>query len=513
MATLHALMVGLQEIFVLKLFLMMCGVTLVGLLMGAAPGLTATMAVALLIPITFPLSTTYALVLTGTIYMSAIYGGSFSAILLNTPGTPSSIATCFDGYPMAKRGEGQRAIFIASFSSAYGGLFGVIFLLLLAVPLSVIALKFGPPEYFWLAVLGMTVIAALSTGNIVKGFIGGAIGILISTIGIAPVGGSMRFTMGIANLNAGVALIPALIGFFCIPPVLDMIVHREEEIHLLKTSKVQPRLLLETFKEVMKKQVDLIRASFIGLFIGMLPGAGGSVANLVAYEEAQRVSKHPEKFGTGIPEGVIASETANNAVVGGSLIPLLTLGVPGSPPAAVMYGALLMHGVQPGPQLFTGNSQAVFTFIVGLFVATLLMLPIGIPLAGGMTKLVSRLSIKVLAPFIIFLTIIGSYSVRNNILDVYIMLTLGVLGYVLKKLGFEPGPITLGLILGPIAETGLIQSLLIGRTLPYSWMILFKYPLSWVLIILSITSLFWPLFRKIFSKKASNSQQSPDPEV
>jgi len=266
--------------------------------------------------------------------------------------------------------------------------------------------------------------------------------------------------------------------------------------------------LLETFKEVMKKQVDLIRASFIGLFIGMLPGAGGSVANLVAYEEAQRASKHPEKFGTGIPEGIIASETANNAVVGGSLIPLLTLGVPGSPPAAVMYGALLMHGVQPGPQLFTGNSQAVFTFIVGLFVATLLMLPIGIALAGGMTKLVSRLSIRVLAPFIIFLTIIGSYSVRNNILDVYIMLTLGVLGYVLKKLGFEPGPITLGLILGPIAETGLIQSLLIGRTLPYSWMILFKYPLSWVLIILSITSLFWPLFRKIFSKKASNSQQS-----
>jgi len=507
---LHALMVGLQQVFALKLFLMVCGVILVGLLMGAAPGLTATMAVAILIPITFPLSPTYALVLTGAIYMSAIYGGSFSAILLNTPGTPSSIATCFDGHPMAKRGEGQRAILIASFSSVYGGIFGTIFLLLLAVPLSLVALKFGPPEYFWLAVLGMTVIAALSTGNIVKGFIGGVIGILISTIGIAPVGGSIRFTMGISNLNAGVALIPALIGFFCIPEVIDMVVQHEEEIHLLEMPKAQPGLFLRTFKEVMKKQADLIKASFIGLIIGMLPGAGGSIANLVAYEEAKRGSKHPEKFGTGIPEGIIASETSNNAVVGGALIPLLTLGVPGSPPAAVMYGALLMHGIRPGPELFASNSQAVFTFIVGLFVATILMLPMGIALGGGMTKLVSKLSIKVLAPFIIFLTIIGSYSIRNSIIDVYIMLTLGVLGYVLKKLGFEPGPITLGLILGPIGETGLIQSLLIGETLPHSWMILFKYPLSWVLIILSMISLFWPLLRRIFSKKSSSSQQSPE---
>ena len=491
---LHAVLVGLKEVASVKIILLMIVGVTAGLSIGALPGLTATMAVALLVPMTFPLSPTEGLILLGALYMSAIYGGSFSAILVNTPGTPSSIGTAFDGYPMAKRGEGQRAVLISTFASAYGGIIGVIFLLLLAPPLASVSIRFGPPEYFWLAIFGITIISSLATKNVIKGFIGGAIGILISTIGIAPVGGDVRFTMGISQLQSGIGLIPALIGLFCIPEAIDMVTHREKKFNLL-TPKGQPGIVLRTFKEVIKRQVALIRASLIGAFVGILPGAGGSIANLVSYSEAKRVAKHPEKFGTGIPEGIIATEAANNAVVGGGMIPLLTLGIPGAPPDAVLYGALLIHGLRPGPELFTGHSQVVFTFIVALFVATLLMIPVGITIGSGLSKLVNKLPIKVLVPFIIFLTIVGAYSIRNNILDVYVMLVLGILGYVLKRFGFHPGPITLGLILGPIGETGFVQALLVGETLPNRWMIFFEHPLSWLLIVLSIASLSWPLFR------------------
>lgn len=492
---LHTLLVALQQSVSLKMILIMSGGIVAGLSIGALPGLTATMAVALLVPVTFPLNPTEGLILLGALYMAAIYGGSFSAILVNTPGTPSSIGTTFDGYPMAKKGEGQRAVLISTFASAYGGIIGVIFLLLLSPLLASVSLKFGPPEYFWLAVFGITIISSLASKNVVKGFIGGVIGILISTIGIAPVGGDVRFTMGFSQLQSGIGLIPALIGLFCIPEVIDMVVRRRETFNLIPV-KSQPGIILKTLKEVMKQQVALIRASLIGAFVGILPGAGGSIANLVSYNEALRAAKHPEKFGTGIPEGIIATEAANNAVVGGGMIPLLTLGIPGAPPDAVLYGALLIHGLRPGAELFTGHSQIVFTFIVALFVATLLMIPIGITMGSILSKLVSKMPIKFLAPLIIFLTIIGSYSIRNNVLDVYVMLVIGVLGYVLKKFGFHPGPITLGLILGPIGETGLVQALLIGETLPNKWMILFEYPLSWLLIILSIASLSWPLFGK-----------------
>ena len=504
---LHALSIGFAEVFSLKIVLLMIVAIFFGLSIGAMPGLTATMAVALLVPITFPLNPSEGLVLLGALYMSAIYGGSFSAILVNTPGTPSSIGTTFDGYPMAKRGEGQRAVLISTFSSAYGGIIGIIFLLFLAPPLARVAIKFGPPEYFWLAVFGITIISSLASGNVLKGFIGGIIGILIATIGIAPVGGDIRFTLGISQLQSGIGLIPALIGLFCIPEVLEMVTHRKNKFEYLSPES-RPGVIFQTFKDVIKRQVDLIRASIIGVFVGILPGAGGSIANLVSYNEAKRASKHPEKFGTGITEGVIATEAANNAVVGGGMIPLLTLGVPGAPPDAVLYGALLIHGLRPGPELFTQHSQIVFTYIVGLFVATLLMVPAGIILGSFLSKGIGRLPIKFLAPSIIFLTLIGSYAVRNNIVDVYAMLILGVLGFILKKYGFHPGPITLGLILGPIGETGFVQSLLIGSTLPNRWLIFFKYPLSWVLIIASLISFSWPFIRKRLEKNINNREDS-----
>jgi putative tricarboxylic transport membrane protein len=496
---LEALSVAFRELFSIKIILMIIAGLFGGLMTGALPGLTATMAVALLVPFTFAMSPTDGLILLGAIYMACIYGGSFSAILVNTPGTPSSIGTTFDGYPMALRGEGERAILVATYASVYGGIIGVIFLFFLSPPLASVALQFGPPEYFWMAVFGITIISSLASKNIIKGFIGGAIGLLISTIGIAPIGGDVRFTAGFPQLQGGVELIVALIGFFCIPEAMTMIGQRTKKFHLAE-AKRQPRILLRTLQEVMKKQGNLLRSSIIGTIVGILPGAGGSVANLVAYNEAIRASKTPEKFGTGYIDGIIATESSNNAVVGGGMIPLVTLGIPGAPPDAVLYGVLLLHGLRPGPELFTTHSQIIYTFILSLFIATILMLPVGVICGKALHRTVVRLPIRYLAPLIIFLTVIGSYSIRNNIMDVFIMLVLGVLGYILKRLGFHPGPITLGLILGPIGEMGFVQALLMGAVLPNRWMIFFDRPLSWVLIIMSAVSLCWPLIAKRLAK-------------
>jgi putative tricarboxylic transport membrane protein len=495
----HALSGAFQEIFTIKILLMIIAGLFGGLITGALPGLTATMAVALLVPFTFAMSPTEGLIILGAIYMACIYGGSFSAILVNTPGTPSSIGTTFDGYPMAKKGEGERAILIATFASVYGGLFGVFFLLFLAPPLASVALKFGPPEYFWMAVFGITIISSLASKNVVKGFIGGTIGALISTIGIAPIGGDVRFTGGFPELQGGIELIVALIGFFCIPEAMTMISQRTKKFHLAEAKRLKG-IFIRTLKEVLKKQGNLLRSSIVGTIVGILPGAGGSVANLVAYNEAVRASKTPEKFGTGIADGIIATESSNNAVVGGGIIPLVTLGIPGAPPDAVLYGVLLIHGLRPGPELFSVHSQIIFTFIISLFIATILMLPVGVICGRILHRTVVRLPIAFLAPLIIFLTIIGSYSIRNNITDVFIMLTLGILGYVFKRLGFHPGPITLGLILGPIGEMGFVQSLLMGEVLPNRWIIFFDRPLSWVLIVLSGISLCWPLIARKLAK-------------
>jgi putative tricarboxylic transport membrane protein len=495
-----AILASFSHIFTLKVILMMIAGLFGGLITGALPGLTATMAVALLVPFTFSMDPTEGLIVLGAVYMACIYGGSFSAILVNTPGTPSSIGTTFDGFPMAKKGEGERAILIATFASAYGGIIGVFFLLFLSPLLASVAVKFGPPEYFWMAVFGITIISSLASKNVLRGFIGGAIGLLISTIGIAPIGGDVRFTAGYPQLQGGIQLIVALIGFFCIPEALTMIVNRTQKFHLTE-AKHQHSILFKTFKEVMKKQGNLLRSSLVGAIVGILPGAGGSVANLVSYNEAVRVSKHPERFGTGIADGIIATESANNAVVGGGMIPLVTLGIPGAPPDAVLYGVLLLYGLRPGPELFTTHSHVVYTFIMSLFVATLLMVPVGTTTGRLLHRTVVRLPIRFLAPIIFFLTIIGSYSIRNDILDVFIMLTLGIIGYVLKRLDFHPGPLTLGLILGPIGEMGFVQALLIGRALPNKWMIFFNSPLSWVLIIMSVLSLGWPLFMKRITKR------------
>jgi len=491
------------------LLFILTGVT-VGVMVGALPGLTATMAIALLLPFTFSMSSIQSLAFLGAIFSGAIYGGCFSAILINTPGTPAAIATTFDGYPMAVKGKAEEAITVATIGSVVGGIIGVMFLLFLTPLLAKISLKFGPPEYFWMAIFGLTIIGSISSKSILKGLLGGLFGLLISTIGISPIAGDIRFIFGQNILCSGLELIPVLLGFFCIPEVLSMAEQREKTYSLTTLFKKQKNSLFPVVKKLFMMPGLIIRSSLIGVIVGIIPAAGGNIAGMVSYNEAKRASKYPEKFGTGVMEGVAASETANNAEVAGSLIPLLSLGIPGSAPAAVLLGALLMQGLRPGLDLFTTQSAITYTFIFSLFISNIMMLPVG--LYGGklISKIVSITPIYLLAPLVTFLSIIGSYALRNNMLDVYIMLLCGFIGYLGIKMGFHAGPIVLGLILGPICEQGLVQSILIGqatiRTGP-AWIILFTRPISIVLIILSVISVSWPFlakYAKYFLKRRAN---------
>src|SRR6056297_792773 len=483
-------------IFTVKNMLFMLFGVSAGMIAGALPGLTATMSVALIVPFTFTMDPISGMATLGAIYCGAIFGGAFSAILVNTPGTPSSIGTTFDGYPMAQQGKGEEAIFTATFASAGGGLIGTFILIFLSVPLARVALKFGPPEYFWITVFGLTIIASLASKNILKGLAGGAFGLLISMIGIAPIGGDVRFTMGMPAFQGGVQLISILIGFFCIPEMLRIAGNlRKQKMQAVNVEK-QTGVLKRSFLNVFAKPMNFIRSSIIGAFVGILPGAGGNIANLVAYNEAQRASDDPDSFGTGNPQGVVATEAANNATVEGGIVPLLTLGIPGAPPDAIIYGALMLQGLNPGPELFQGgNAKITYAFMLSFFVANLMMFVIGI--LGGRTihKIVVSVGHRYLVPSIIFMTILGSYAIRNNIMDVVVMLVGGFIGYLFKELNFHPGPVVLGLILGPIAEKGLVRGYLMGQALPVPWMIFFTRPISIILIAFTLFSAIWPFIK------------------
>lgn len=379
---------ALSAISPFNLLLGLLGVA-AGTIIGSIPGLTATMAVAVLVPLTFAMSPDSALILMGAIYTGAIYGGAYAAILLNTPGTPSAIATTFDGYPMAKRGNGDLAVSIACLSSVVGGLVGAFALLFLAPPLAEAALSFGPVEYFWFAIFGLSLISALSNGDFLKGMIGACFGLLIAMIGISETSAEVRYTFGSSTLIGGIEIVSALIGLYCIPVLIDLVAIPDR--HLKVSEETRGFRLHESIQALLKNKVNVLRSSVIGTLVGALPGAGGSIAGLVAYSEARRTNKDEPKYGTGNPGGIIATESANNATVGGGFIPTLVLGIPGTPPDAVILGALLVQGVRTGPTLFTESSSIVYTFIFGLLLATVLMLPVGLIIGRTAYKRLSKL--------------------------------------------------------------------------------------------------------------------------
>lgn len=464
-----------------------------GTIIGSIPGLTATMAVAVLVPITFSMEPASALILLGAIYTGAIYGGAYAAILLNTPGTPSAIATTFDGYPMAKRGDGDLAVALACFASVFGGLVGAMALLFLAPPLSEVALAFGPGEYFWLSIFGLSLIAALSNGNLMKGLAGGAFGLILSTVGVAEISADIRLTFGSQTLISGFGVVGALIGLYCIPVLIDLVAVPDR--HLKIEDDVKSVRIGEAAAIAMKSKVNLIRSSIIGTLVGILPGAGGSVAGLVAYSEAKRNASPDQKFGEGEPDGIIATESANNATVGGGFIPTLVLGIPGTPPDAVILGALLVQGVRTGPTLFQSGSDSIaYTFIYGLLIATILMLPVGLLIGRYAYKSIVTIPKAVLVPTVGFMTIIGTFAIHNSISDVGIMIGLGIFGWIVGRFGFSASPIVLGLILGPIAEQGFVQSWIIGSATNDLIGMFFGRPISQAIVAFTLLSLFYPLF-------------------
>lgn len=477
-----------------NLILALAGVA-AGTIIGSIPGLTATMAVAVLVPITFSMSPDSALILMGAIYTGAIYGGAYAAILLNTPGTPSAIATTFDGYPMARRGDGDLAVSIACLSSVVGGLVGALALLLLAPPLAEAALAFGPVEYFWLAIFGLSLIAALSTGDFLKGVIAACFGLLLSMIGISETSAEVRFTFGSQTLLGGIEIVSALIGLYCIPVLIDLVATPAR--HLEAPEKGRGFRLPEAFGKMMVNKFNVLRSSVIGTLVGALPGAGGSIAGLVAYSEARRQGKGEEKFGEGNPGGIVATESANNATVGGGFIPTLVLGIPGTPPDAVILGALLVQGVRTGPTLFADGANIVYTFIFGLFLATVLMLPVGLLIGRFAYGAIVRAPKSALVPVVAFMTVIGTFAIRNSISDIAIMVILGIIGWVATKRGFSVSPIVLGLILGRIAEQGFVQGWTIGDAVGDLWGQFFGRPLSMVIIAMTLVSFIYPFLPQI----------------
>jgi len=486
------------------LFSLMFGV-IGGIIIGALPGFSSVMGVALLIPVTFGMSPVAGITMLAAVYSASTYGGSISAILIHTPGTSSSVATCIDGYQMTLKGEGLKAISVSTVSSVFGGLVGAIALLLISPPLSRISLRFSAPEYFLLAIFGLTIISGLSAETVFKGLASAVFGLLLGTIGVDIMTGINRFSFGFTTLEGGVPIVPPMIGLFSLSEVLIQIekLKIDKEKNIIQKHLGSMFLRLKEFKEILPTASI---SSIIGLIVGILPGAGADIAAWVSYDQAKKFSKTPEKFGTGYAGGVAASEAANNAAACGALIPLLTLGIPGSVTTAVLYGGLLIHGMRPGYQMFTKYADVSYAIIIGIIVANILMGIFGLLIAKYAAK-ISSLPTGMLAPYIVVLSVVGTYAATSNLFDVFLMIFFGLVGYFIRKANYSDAGIILGLILGPLAEAGFRQSIVMskGNMLGYY----FGRPICVILMILITLSVLTPMALSYLKKARDSKSNSP----
>ena len=477
-------------------FLILCGGTIGGLILGATPGLSPTMAVALLIPFTFRMDPTASLILLGAVYTATVAGGAVSAILVNIPGAPANIATVMDGHPMANQGRATEALHYCFISSFVGGVLGVLLLIFFTPVLAEFALNFGPAELFWVAILGVTVIGSLGSGSVVKGLFAGAFGLWISMIGYSPVLGVERFVFS-EHLGGGINIIAALIGLFAIPQVLGMM-ETAKRGGKAEMFDMENHSVLASIKYNLSRVKALVIGSVTGIIVGIIPGAGGQIAGLIAYDQTKKLSRNSDEFGKGQPDGVIAAESANNSMVGPSLVPLLTLSVPGSPTAAVLLGGLLINGLFPGPDLFTIHAEVTWTFIDSLLVAQLLMLLFGLYISRY-SRFVTRIPKFYMAAAVTILAVVGTYSVQNSLSDVIVMLTLGTAMYFATKVGFSPAPVVLGIILGPIAEDNFLQGMLIGESMDGVGPYFFTGTINMALIAFCVVSVGYSIYSELRS--------------
>lgn len=483
-------------------FMLLLGGTIGGLILGATPGLSPTMAVALLIPFTFQLEATQGLILLGAAYTATVAGGAVSAILLRIPGAPANIATALDGHEMARQGRGTEALHVSFLASGIGGIVGVLLLIFLTPILAQWALAFGPSHLFWMAILGVTVIGSLDSRSFVKGLLSGCLGLWLSMIGYDDIQGAQRFIFH-DSLTGGVNIITALIGIFAIPQVIEMLAKGRVE-HKVTSVQVESQSLFSSLKLLGRNVKALSIGTVVGSIIGLIPGVGGQIAGLLAYDQTRKFSKDKDSFGKGNPAGVIAAESANNAMVGPSLVPLLTLSIPGSPTAAVLLGGLLIHGIFPGSDLFDNYPEVAWTFINSMLIGQVLMVIFGIWVARHAAR-VAHVPPPIMAAAVMVLALFGSYSVQQSMGDVYVMLVLGLSMYLLEKVGFSAAPLVLGLILGPIAEANFIQGSMIANATDGPMVYFMSGTLNLFLVVLVIASIAY----SFISTRSANKTGAP----
>lgn len=495
------LMSGFANVFMPFNLLMAVFGTTVGIVVGALPGLSGSTGIILLLPLVYRLDASAALILLCGLFCGSMYGGSIAAILLNTPGTPSATATLLDGYPMNQKGEAGRALGISTVSSFIGGLISSICLALIAPQLAKVALSFTSPDFFSLSLFGLAIMASTNK-SVIKGLISGFVGLLISTVGVDSVAGIDRFTFGNYKLMRGLQLLPVLIGVFALSEVLTVVQkggEREGSAANQKLGRVIPTS--SDFKALL---LSAIIGGFIGVFIGIIPGTGGAISCFLAYQVVKRISKHPDDFGTGIPEGIAAPEASNNGTTGGALIPMLCLGVPGDTVTSVMLGALTLIGVKPGPQLFVEPEgiTIVYAILAGMIVIQFIMLLVGLGCAK-VSPYILKIPQTLLLPLIAAFCIVGAYSNANNLFDVLIAIVFGVIGFGMKKFGYPGAPLVLGIVLGPIAESNLNRALILSNN---SWTTFITHPISCVFLVVSVVLIVYSLINNI--KKDKEGEKS-----
>jgi len=462
--------------------------SVVGTLVGVLPGLGPVGAVAFLLSLTFKMQPATAIIMLAGIYYGAMYGGSTTSILVNIPGETASVVTCLDGYRMARQGRAGAALGISAFGSFIAGTFGVIGLMFLAPPLGRAALRFGPPEYFALTLTGLTLVAYLTQGSLTKALIMTILGLLAGVVGMDPISGEERFAYGSLTLRDGFGLVPVAMGLFGITEIL-------ENLAILATQSVYEtkiKGLLPNRQDWKDSAWPIARGSILGFFLGILPGPGPVIASFVSYAMEKRLSRYPEKFGTGVIEGVAGPESANNSATAGSFIPLLSLGIPTSAIMALFMGALMIHGIQPGPLFISKYPDLFWGFIASMYIGNVMLLVLNLPLIGIWVR-VLKTPYVILFPLILLFCLIGVYSLNSNVGEIVIMLAFGILGFFLRRSGFEGAPFILAMVLGPIMETSLRQSLLISRG---SFGIFVTRPICAALMVFTLLFMLWPLIRR-----------------
>ena len=497
---------GILSVLTFQALALILGGTLIGIVIGAIPGLTVTMGVALFLPITFSMSPVNGLSLLVGLYIGGTSGGLISAILLKIPGTPASIATTFDGAPMAARGEAGKALSIGIIYSFLGGMFSLLVLFFTAPMLANVALEFGPYEYFSIALFSLTLVAGLSDGSLVKGLIAAVMGLSFAFVGMAPITAFPRFTFGFTELDAGISLLPALIGLFAVAQILEEAESRRTQAPH-RASNYAIKGLGLTLQEFTGQTSNFIRSSLIGTIIGILPGLGAAVCNIMAYGAAKKRSPYPEKFGTGIVDGIVASETSNNASTGGALVPLLTLGIPGDNTTAILLAGFMIHGVTPGPLLFETDGVLVYGIFTALVISNIFM---AAAMFGGMRFFVRILTVPthILLPIIMGLCVIGSYGLNNRVFDVWTMLLFGLLGWIMKKATLPTTPLLLGFILGPVIEVNLRRGLMKSRgdLTPF-----LTEPISGAFLLITVLVVAYTMYGELKKHRQNQAASSPAP--